>query len=85
MNPATLAAFESLLHGLRRIRSRLNLWTMHAFFRALTRLPARNLTAPDSYLERAGFMLRRRTESEWSLLRSDWWASEERTGVEKRR
>ena len=80
-----LADFQTPPAGLRRIRSRLILWTMYAFFRALTRLPAQNLTPPDSYLGRAGFMLRRRTESEWGLLRSDWWTSEERTSPEKRR
>jgi ubiquinone/menaquinone biosynthesis C-methylase UbiE len=68
-----LADFQTPAAGLRQIRSRLILWTMYAFFRAVTRLPARQLTAPDSFLERAGFNLRRRIETEWGLLHSDWW------------
>src|ERR1041385_102172 len=68
-----VAYFQTPSAGLKRVRSRLVLWTMYAFFRLLTRLPARNLTAPDGYLRRAGFTLHRRTESEWGLLHSDWW------------
>jgi len=56
-----------------RIRSRVILWSMYLFFRTATRLPAKKLTSPDSSLERAGFGLHRRTESEWGLLHSDWW------------
>jgi len=39
----------------------------------MTRLPAKQLTPPDPFLERAGFTLHRRNESEWGLLHSDWW------------
>ncbi len=49
------------------------LWTMYAFFRVTTGLSAEKLVAPDPYLERAGFTLHRRAESEWGLLHSDWW------------
>ncbi len=68
-----IADFQTASTGLKRIRSRVILWTMYAFFRAVTRLPAKKLTEPDSYLERAGFALHRRTETEWGLLLSDWW------------
>lgn len=68
-----IADFQNAPAGLRRIRSRLILWSMYAFFRAVTRLPARELTPPDSFLKRAGFVLHRRIQSEWGLLRSDWW------------
>lgn len=46
---------------------------MYVFFRAITRLPTNRLIAPNVFLERSGFTLHRRTESEWSLLYSDWW------------
>jgi ubiquinone/menaquinone biosynthesis C-methylase UbiE len=68
-----IADFQTAPAGWQRIRSRIILWTMYAFFRATTRLPARRLTAPDSYLERAGFARHRHTETEWGLLHSAWW------------
>jgi Methyltransferase domain len=68
-----IADFQMPAAGLRRIRSRLILWMMYAFFRTATDLPARRLTAPDLLLERTGFTLHRRIESEWGLLHSDWW------------
>jgi ubiquinone/menaquinone biosynthesis C-methylase UbiE len=68
-----IADFNLPAKGPKRIRSRLILWSMYAFFRAVTRLPASQLTPPDSFLEGAGFSLQRRTESEWGLLHSDWW------------
>lgn len=68
-----VADFHVPSSGLRRARSRMILASMYLFFRAATRLPARELTAPDSYLESAGFRRRDSVESEWGLLRSDWW------------
>ena len=68
-----LADFQIPSAGLKRIRSRLILWAMYAFFRAMTRLPANRLTPPDSFLIREGFVLNRRVEAEWGLLHSDWW------------
>jgi ubiquinone/menaquinone biosynthesis C-methylase UbiE len=68
-----IADFQTAATGLKRIRSRMILWSMYVFFRTMTRLPARKLTEPDSYLKRAGFTLHRRTETEWGLLHSDWW------------
>lgn len=68
-----VADFQVPAGGLKRMRSRLILWVMYSFFRTMTRLPANKLTAPDSYLKRAGFILDRRVETEWGLLHSDWW------------
>jgi hypothetical protein len=68
-----LADFQTASAGLKRVRSRLILWAMYAFFRTATRLPANKLTAPDSFLKRFGFTLHRRVEAEWGLLHSDWW------------
>lgn len=68
-----IADFHLPAAGPKRLRSRLILWSMYAFFRTMTRLPAKRLTVPDPFLERADFNLHRRTESEWSLLHSDWW------------
>lgn len=69
-----VADFQMASSGWARRRSRLILWSMYVFFRVVTRLPAGKLTPPDAGLERAGFRLRDRTESEWGLLHSDWWS-----------
>lgn len=71
-----LADFQIPDVGWRRIRSRLILWLLYRFFRATTRLPASQLTRPDSFLEKAGFALHHRIESEWGLLHSDCWRKE---------
>jgi ubiquinone/menaquinone biosynthesis C-methylase UbiE len=68
-----ISDFQNAPAGLSRLRSRMILWILYRFFRATTRLPAKELTAPDPFLERAGFRLHRRVESDWNLLRSDWW------------
>jgi tRNA (cmo5U34)-methyltransferase len=76
-----LADFQIPSGGLKQIRSRLILWAMYAFFRTMTQLPANQLTAPDSFLKRAGFTLHRRVEAEWGLLHSDWWRRPEEVGA----
>jgi ubiquinone/menaquinone biosynthesis C-methylase UbiE len=68
-----LADFQSAASGLKKIRSNLVLWAMYRFFRVVTRLPAKKLTAPDAFLSQSGFRLHRRVEAEWGLLHSDWW------------
>ena len=68
-----LADFQPAPAGLARLRSRLILWVMYRFFRVATRLPAKELTSPDVFLERYGFSLRERAVAEWCLLHSDWW------------
>jgi SAM-dependent methyltransferase len=59
--------------GLGRMRARAVHALMYAFFRVVTRLPARRITDPADYLQAAGFALRGRRTSEWGLLRADWW------------
>ncbi len=68
-----VADFQIAPAGLKRVRSRLIVAAMYVFFGAVTRLPSRRLTAPDPWLQRAGFVLHRRREAEWGLLRCDWW------------
>jgi len=68
-----IADFQMAPAGWKRARSRLILWAMYVFFRVMTRLPAERLVAPDGFLERSGFALRQRAETEWGLLHSDWW------------
>lgn len=68
-----IADFQVARAGWKRLRSRLIIGGLYTFFRVMTRLPARKLTPPDLFLERAGFRLHRRVESEWGLLHSDWW------------
>lgn len=69
-----IADFQIARRGWKRARSRLIIGAMYLFFRAATQLPARGLVSPDSFLQRAGFMLHRRVEREWSLLHADWWS-----------
>ena len=73
-----LADFQIAPHGWRRLRSRIILTMMYAFFRIATQLPASHLTEPGQFIENAGFSLRDRIETEWGLLRSDWWTRESR-------
>ena len=68
-----LADFQVPRAGWKRLRSRLIIGSLYTFFRVITRLPAKKLTPPDPFLERARFTLHRRAESEWGLLHSDWW------------
>jgi ubiquinone/menaquinone biosynthesis C-methylase UbiE len=68
-----IADFQMPAAGVKRIRSWMILRMMYAFFQAMTHLPAGKLTKPDSILNRSGFTLHRRAESEWDLLHSDWW------------
>lgn len=68
-----IADFQNAATGWKRLRSRVILLSMYRFFRMATGLPAKQLVSPDPFLERAGFQLHRRTESEWRLLHSDWW------------
>jgi ubiquinone/menaquinone biosynthesis C-methylase UbiE len=68
-----LADFQAPQSGLQRVRARMILKTMYIFFRIATRLPARTLTPPDSFLAGNRFVLRQQRVSEWGLLRSDLW------------
>ena len=68
-----LADFQIPAAGPRRRRAQMILWMLYVFFRATTRLPARELTCPDPLLERAGFTLRERKIFDWDLLHSDLW------------
>jgi ubiquinone/menaquinone biosynthesis C-methylase UbiE len=68
-----IADFQMPDAGLRRIRSQIIIWMLYVFFRLTTRLAAHELIKPDPFLEKAGFRLHRRIESEWGLLHSDWW------------
>jgi ubiquinone/menaquinone biosynthesis C-methylase UbiE len=74
-----LADFKMPPSGWRRARSGIILWLLYAFFRAVTRLPARKLTRPDLILLKHGFVLRDRIDIEWGMLHSDWWRQENPT------
>jgi len=64
--------------GLARWRARAIHAAMYGFFRVATRLPARRLTAPDDLLAAHGFSLQGRRESDWGLLRADYWSRSRR-------
>ena len=66
-------AWQAAEAGLKKLRSKLILWIMYRFFRTFTKLPARKLIQPDPFLQAAGFGLVQGVQSEWGLLRSDWW------------
>ena len=68
-----IADFRVPCGRIARWRARIILWCMYSFFRAITRLPAKELTAPDAFLIQAGFALEQRRLSEWGLLHSDLW------------
>ena len=68
-----LADFQAPPAGLGRVRAQLILKLMYGTFRLATRLPARDLTPPDTFLRGQGFELRQKRLSEWGLLRTDWW------------
>lgn len=78
-----IADFQIASSGWKRLRSQMILASMYLFFRTIAHLPARRLTALDPILERAGFTLHRRAESEWDLLHSDWWKRKQVSKMEE--
>ncbi|MEY4483587.1 MAG: hypothetical protein RL693_1039 [Verrucomicrobiota bacterium] len=68
-----IADFQEAPSGWRRMRSRIILWMLYRFFRVTTQLPADQLTPADPFLKAAGFQQQRRLETEWGLLKSEWW------------
>jgi ubiquinone/menaquinone biosynthesis C-methylase UbiE len=68
-----IADFHQPSLGLARVRAGIILWLMYRFFRVATGLSARELTCPEKQLRAHGFVLERRREFEWGLLRSDLW------------
>jgi ubiquinone/menaquinone biosynthesis C-methylase UbiE len=72
-----LADFQIPDDMLLKLRARAMLWLMYSFFRVVTRLPARELHKPDTFLETAGFVREAQWVSEWGLLRSDLWQKAE--------
>lgn len=73
-----IADFQVAPSGWRRWRSRIILGMLYRFFRATTHLSADQLITTDPFLKVAGFQLHGRNESEWGLLKSEWWQSAER-------
>lgn len=68
-----VADFTIPARGLARLRARLVHALMYAFFRLVTGLRARRVTAPDPLLSSQGFALAGRRTSEWGLLHADLW------------
>ena len=59
--------------GIARWRARAVHLLMYWFFRLFTDLPARQQTEPDPFLKAQGFVLERRQDFEWGLIRADVW------------
>ena len=74
--PWLLGDFKAADSGLRHWRSRVILAVMYLFFRRVTHLPAKYLTAPDLLLTSSGFRLQQRRETDWGMLHSDVWVRE---------
>ncbi len=68
-----LSDFTVPPRGWRRQRARAIHALMYAFFRPVTGVRARRVTAPDDLLRTHGFALVNRKTSEWGLLHADWW------------
>ena len=68
-----LSDFAVPPRGLAHRRAKLVHAMMYAFFRRVTRLPARRLTDPDPLITAAGFTREGRRTAEWGLLRADLW------------
>jgi ubiquinone/menaquinone biosynthesis C-methylase UbiE len=75
-----LADFHIPESGAAPWRSRLIVWLLYRFFGIACQLRARSLHPPDSAMREAGFDLRHERFFDWSLLKSQWWRREERTG-----
>lgn len=69
-----LADFQIAPSGLRRLRSRVIVVLLYAFFRQITRISARELVDVQPYLRAAGFMRREHRKFDHGLLFCDWWS-----------
>jgi len=68
-----VADFKIADSGWRRLRSRMIVSFLYAFFRRVALLPARSLVPPQPFLCAARFMLVQRLEQDHGLLFSDCW------------
>jgi hypothetical protein len=69
-----LADFQIAPSGLRRVRSRVIVGLLYAFFRLTTRIAARELVDVQPYLRAVGFTRREHREFDHGLLFCDWWS-----------
>jgi ubiquinone/menaquinone biosynthesis C-methylase UbiE len=68
-----ISDFAIPMGGLGKVRAQLIHRLMYAFFRVVTKLPARKLTAPDFFLRKNDFQMRCRESFDWGLLQADDW------------
>lgn len=68
-----LADFQVAAGTVARLRCRIILAILYAFFRVVCGLKARALVPPDLEMSKAGFVLHRRVTHDWGLLESEWW------------
>ena len=66
--------FSIPARGWQRQRARAIHAAMYAFFRPVTRIRARRVTPPDSFLRREGFTLAARRSFDAGLVQSDLWS-----------
>lgn len=60
-------------HGIAKLRAKAVLHAAYTFFRLTTRINAREICPPDSFLANAGFQLKGRVEADAGLLYSAKW------------
>lgn len=68
-----VADFQIAPSGLARLRSRMVVTVLYAFFRVATKLTAHELVDPSPLLHAEGFHRLGDKEQDWGLLRSSWW------------
>jgi ubiquinone/menaquinone biosynthesis C-methylase UbiE len=68
-----LTDFCSARAGWKRLRTQSILASMYVFFGFATKLPACQLTPPDTFLRAGGFELLDRAFFDWDLLHADLW------------
>ncbi len=73
-----IADFEIAPSGFAKWRSAAIIGLLYRFFRIVSGLKTKSLSAPDEALKQAGFVRIGRKTYEWGLLKSEWWQASER-------
>ncbi len=69
-----VADFQVASHGWRRLRSRIIVALLYAFFRRVTRVAGHELVNVGPWLQAAGFQRAQHVEHDHGLLYASWWS-----------
>lgn len=72
-----IADFQIAASGWRRLRSRMVVWLLYAFFRVATRLSAHKIIDPAPFLEAANFVRLHHVEQDHGMLCCGLWRRED--------